>query len=541
MKAVKNPAVCCGASSKEKALMGDATLIPRSRLIPAASYRAFWLFPIIIGVVLAAFATPNVSFSDSSGWETVGDGIQYKEFILPGPNHVFVARMEISNPNAIIESSIGQGILMEGKETVSGMAARYDQALNPWGGDWGPRNHVVVAINGSFHDPITGEPWGGVIQSGWYAKRYGDLVGSSGFVWTADRTAFVGGCVTHRPEKQVLNNLTTGKTINFDKINIRPKSNRITIYTPQFGSMSDINMSNVEVLVEVTRPAGIYPLPARVTGVVKDIWVNRGAFPIPFDHIAIAAGAGVIQPLLQTVNVGDVIAISSEVTDLGHDCKNASDIGWTKAYSSVAGSYDFLQNGEVVQVDDEGALVRHPRTAVCLNDNFVFFVVVDGRRDSYSIGMTIEELGSFCKNHLDATSGINHDGGGSSTMWVNGEIVNRPSDGSERAVANGLMMVNVEAIEKSTTFRVGDKVHAIRPANIYLGPGTNYTAITSVPQDTPGFIHPYTKMLNGVLAKSRNWWYVDFGWITGWVDESALEKSDSADGEIHLDSLRLEN
>lgn len=496
---------------------------------------------IISGIVLAAFATPNVSFSDSSGWETVGDGIQYKEFVLPDPNHVFVARMEIHNPSAIIESGVGQGILLEGKETVSGMAGRYDQAINPWGGDWGPRNHVIVAINGSFHDPKTGKPWGGVIHSGWYAKRYGDLVGSSGFVWAADRSAFIGGCVTHRPEKQIISNLATGKTVTFDRINRRPKSNQITIYTPQFGSTSNITMNNVEILVEVTRPLGIYPLPARVTGVVKDIWVNRGAFPIPFDHIAIAAGAGASQSLLETVNVGDVIAISSEVTDLGPNCKNATDIGWTKAYSSVAGNYHFLRNGELVEVDDEGALVRHPRTAVCLNDTYVYFVVVDGRNDSYSIGMKIEELGIFCKNHLDATSGINHDGGGSSAMWVNGNVVNHPSDGSERPVANGLMMVNVETVEKSAAFRIGDKINAFRPVNIHLGPGTNYTAITSVPQDTPGIIHPNSKMLNGVMAKGRNWWYVDFGWITGWVDESALEKSGRPEASIFRDSMRLNN
>jgi hypothetical protein len=195
----------------------------------------------------------------------------------------------------------------------------------------------------------------------------------------------------------------------------------------------------------------------------------------------------------------------------------------------------------LVKVDDEGALLRHPRTAVCLNDTYVYFVVVDGRNDSYSIGMKIEELGIFCKNHLDATSGINHDGGGSSAMWVNGNIVNRPSDGSERPVANGLMMVNVETVEKSAAFRIGDKINAFRPVNIHLGPGTNYTAITSVPQDTPGIIHPNSKMLNGVMAKGRNWWYVDFGWITGWVDESALEKSGRPEASIFRDSMRLNN
>ena len=495
---------------------------------------------IIIGIVLAAFATPNVSFSDSSGWETVGDGIQYKEFVLPDPNRVFVARMEISNPNAIIESSIGQGILMEGKETVSAMTARYDQAINPWGGDWGPRNHVVVAINGSFHDPKTGEPWGGVVQSGWYAKRYGDLVGSSGFVWTADRTAFIGGCVSHPQERQIITNLTTGDTVRITKINIFPKNGQITLFTPQYGHLATSARNGVQILVEVTRPIAILPVPARATGVVRDIRINEGPFPLPIDHVVINARGNAVEGLLKAIRLGDIVGFSSEVIDHGYDCKQTHPNNWTKAYASVAGSYNFLRDGDLIPENDEGALYRHPRTAVCLNDTYVFFVIVDGRRDSYSIGMTIDELGMFCKNSLDATWGINHDGGGSSAMWVNGEIVNRPSDGSERAVANGLMMVVVEPVEKSTAFQIGEQIRTTRPANIHLGPGTNYAPITSVPQDETGVIQPHLNTLNGVLAKSRNWWYVDFGWITGWVDESALERSDSDDREIYLDGLRLE-
>ena len=35
---------------------------------------------------------------------------------------------------------------------------------------------------------------------------------------------------------------------------------------------------------------------------------------------------------------------------------------------------------------------------------------------------------------------LNLDGGGSSTMWVNGRVVNSPSDKRERAVANTLVI-----------------------------------------------------------------------------------------------------
>jgi hypothetical protein len=102
--------------------------------------------------------------------------------------------------------------------------------------------------------------------------------------------------------------------------------------------------------------------------------------------------------------------------------------------------------------------------------------------------------------------------------------VNRPSDGSERAVANGLMMVVVEPMERSTRFRSGDEVVVEQATNLYLGPGTNYQAITSVPEDEHGTVMPHINGLNGVLAKGAYWWKVEFNGQMGWTDESALSQ-----------------
>ena len=82
---------------------------------------------------------------------------------------------------------------------------------------------------------------------------------------------------------------------------------------------------------------------------------------------------------------------------------------------------------------------------------------------------------------LGATDGVNMDGGGSSAMWVNGVIKNVPSDGSERTVANGLMMVNVQPKLVSTAFSAGQTVATTASANIRLGPGTDYYAFTTSP------------------------------------------------------------
>jgi hypothetical protein len=82
---------------------------------------------------------------------------------------------------------------------------------------------------------------------------------------------------------------------------------------------------------------------------------------------------------------------------------------------------------------------RNPRTAVGLSRDrkTLYLVVVDGRWSS-SAGMTCAELGQLMSG-LGAFDALNLDGGGSTTMWIKGKgVVNHPSDGAQRVVANHL-------------------------------------------------------------------------------------------------------
>ncbi len=77
-----------------------------------------------------------------------------------------------------------------------------------------------------------------------------------------------------------------------------------------------------------------------------------------------------------------------------------------------------------------------PRTAVgVIDDNHLVFVVVDGRQEGYSAGATLPELADIMLS-LGATTAYNLDGGGSSTMYFNGQVVNSPSNGGERATSD---------------------------------------------------------------------------------------------------------
>lgn len=79
----------------------------------------------------------------------------------------------------------------------------------------------------------------------------------------------------------------------------------------------------------------------------------------------------------------------------------------------------------------------NPRTAIgMIAPNHYVFVVVDGRNEGYSRGMTLTELAQLMQD-LGATEAYNLDGGGSSTMYFMGRVVNNPQGkNQERGVSD---------------------------------------------------------------------------------------------------------
>ena len=520
-------------------------------------------------IALAQEQAPNT-------WETVGEGIEYQEFRLINPVlvNVFVTRMDRSNENATIESSIAQGKISGGTETVSNMAARYDDALNFWGpptipvsSTWGSTNDVIVAINGFYYgagiEP-SGVPWSGQIHSGWYAKRFYDNESSSGFIWKMDRDAFIGGCISHpndppNPKQYVYT--TSGEFLIIDGVNESRNDDELILYTPQFDRDTDTDNSGTEVLVEMEAPTHTSVFGDMPYGIVRRIRQNQGSTPIPYDHVVLSGEGDIELDLISEISVGDRIGIAQRVKDCNSEPTNE----WEEAYSGVGGHWRFLRNGVIYPYTNDGqAVVRDPRTAIAYNDQYVFFIVADGRNVGVSEGMTVAEMADFAKNTLGATDGIMQDGGGSSTMVINGEVVNNsycnnefctpkiylpivvnpPSSDSviadrpetppeplvewdaellilQRLVANGMLMVVVQPEEKSTLpYDEGDPVTTLGTINVRLGPGTNYAVLTSVDDDGT-IIEPINQM-DGIFAKGSYWWKVDFGAVEGWVPQESI-------------------
>lgn len=111
-----------------------------------------------------------------------------------------------------------------------------------------------------------------------------------------------------------------------------------------------------------------------------------------------------------------------------------------------------VEDGEVVagiddvevdtNVGNHSIQGEQPRTAVGVVDaNHLVLVVVDGRQEGYSRGVTMTELAGILQG-LGATTAYNIDGGGSSTLYFDGEVVNSPSQGRERGTSDVLYVAD---------------------------------------------------------------------------------------------------
>ncbi len=101
-----------------------------------------------------------------------------------------------------------------------------------------------------------------------------------------------------------------------------------------------------------------------------------------------------------------------------------------------------VENGEAVAFPSSFDVIstresrREPRTAIgMISPLHYVIVVVDGRQSGYSEGVSLQTLQQLFVN-LGVQTAFNLDGGGSSEVWFQGEILNRPAGGHERKLSD---------------------------------------------------------------------------------------------------------
>jgi len=132
--------------------------------------------------------------------------------------------------------------------------------------------------------------------------------------------------------------------------------------------------------------------------------------------------------------IGDSVSIDVSISDASG---RAND--WSKAVLAIGGHMPLVLDGVSTNPSGVG---NYPSTIIGYkNDGKVVFIQNDGRQSNWSLGLNYNYMDDFVMQ-LGVNTCIHLDGGGSSTMIVGDELVNKPSDGTARSVINGIALVS---------------------------------------------------------------------------------------------------
>lgn len=277
---------------------------------------------------------------------------------------------------------------------------------------WMTKNtpHAVAGVNGDFFDiGETGAPLGLGIRGG--KVEHGINWGwNSAFFVNHDGVPHIGT----KPMKIIAPRHPDLGLTNLNSPQVRPGG--IGVYTPKWGTTGglawtqrqkqDIAMAHV-VNHKVVAIKRLFAAGQKLVG-----------------QYLVARGAGAVNRL-HRLKVGEPLWFATKVANAPR--------------TAITGSTILLHRGRVTVTDNSEL---HPRTAVGIDPThkWVFFLVVEGRQE-FSDGFTEVELARKLKA-LGCVSGLNLDGGGSTTLVAQHagdlRLINSPSDGSQRRVANGL-------------------------------------------------------------------------------------------------------
>jgi exopolysaccharide biosynthesis protein len=181
---------------------------------------------------------------------------------------------------------------------------------------------------------------------------------------------------------------------------------------------------------------------AKRTGAV--LAINAGGF--------MRVGGGLIAPVGITVVDGEILTFSDDekLSFVGFN-KQGRLVGSTITSREQLEEMDvlhgasflptLLRDGKKQPIPKDWANRREPRTLIGhFSNGDLLFIVIDGRRKNWSSGVTLEEAQDKLLE-FNVTDAYNLDGGGSSTFYYDGKVLNKPSDGSERRVTTNFVVL----------------------------------------------------------------------------------------------------
>lgn len=363
--------------------------------------------------------------SFAQDYKTVHDGVEYAqvEYKLGiDPVKINLLRLDLKKVRLDVHHAMDAAI---GTEKTSSIATRHG---------------AVAAINGGFFrldkSPFAGEASGVLRVDG---KLLSESVNSRialGIINGTKRTEVV---FDHVDAFAAIGYFRNG-TRKFDGVNRELRHNEIVLYTPEFKTTPRTATRQTEMIFRNCK-----------FGWRKaDVIEGNGETKIPEDGYVAVIGT----------SADSAFFVEHFRKQAGHDLKDHTSIfnyltttkiaipkRLNKAEDVVAGLPRLIKNGKIditwEQEKSSKAFVetRHPRTAAAkLKDGKFLMITVDGRQPGVSVGMNLNELAEYLLS-LGAIDAMNLDGGGSTTMFLDGNVVNQPSDKEgERKVGDAILV-----------------------------------------------------------------------------------------------------
>jgi hypothetical protein len=393
---------------------------PRSGLI--AGLWNFWTGCHSLGLALlisTAGLAPATEPSTASA--TALPGLTYtnsRNASIPWSIHV--VRLERANPRYHIQSVHARGRAL-GLNTLSDQLG----LVNPAQGT------AVAAINGDYYQrekAYTGAPRGLQIMDG---ELLSAPSGGASFWLDA-----LGQPHVENVQSQFQITWPDGTATAFG-LNGERRAGGVELYTHAIGA-STHTAGGCELILD--QAEGSPWLPLRIgriyTARVREIR-QTGDTPLASDTLVVSLGHAGLRERLRRLQPGAILQISTASQPPLHGVRTA-----------ISGGPVLVRNGkrQRMNVPDSQSyqvtsmIERHPRAALGWNGRYFFLVEVDGRQRNLSVGMTLDELANLLTK-LGCEEAMNFDGGGSATLWYDGQVRNSPCDREEREIANCLVIV----------------------------------------------------------------------------------------------------
>jgi hypothetical protein len=362
---------------------------------------------VVLAVVIAA------AFPSSAPAVDLAPGVVYKRDVrMIGGKRVVVHILKAPKPGGLYDlKPVLSNSLVTGRETVSSMQRRLSSRA------------TLAGVNGDLFNWGSGRPSGIFLRKNLLSthalyNRSSLGIGLDGIL----RTGFI--------------HYTGTWQFGSNKLRILREFNHpleqdsgVVLYSPTWGATTPHKKGAREIVLAHVAPVG--PNKDLAGKVVLRSWSTQHRIP---------ANGAVLQAS------GDRRKVLFEEAKLGHWVKLHVGLSpwWSDVKDAIGGGPRLVTGGVPVFQAGESflstqLLPRNPRTAVGqLANGRIVMVAVDGR-SSWSAGVTNSQLARLMTD-LGAQTAMALDAGGSTTMAFDGEVLNNPSDGGERAVADSLMV-----------------------------------------------------------------------------------------------------